>query len=237
MIVGAVIGGVANYKTLKDLSYTDDDATKMYNFLKSPEGGAIPDEQMTILIDEDATRHNIMAALKSTLLKADKNDVIVFYYSGHGLEGSLIPVDYDGFNNRLLNDDIKQIFEKSQAKHKVIFSDACYSGSLLAMKSPINQMMRKYYQSFEATKGGLAFLTSSKSEEVSLEDGGLRQGIYTHFLIRGLNGEADKNRNKIVTVSELFDFVKAGVRDYTGNMQTPVLTGNYDEGMPVAVIR
>ena len=70
-----------------------------------------------------------------------------------------------------MNQEITQIFDQSKAKHKVIFSDACYSGSLLAMKSSLNQMMRKYYQSFENTRGGLAFLTSSKSEEISLEDG------------------------------------------------------------------
>ena len=235
--IWSVVVGVSTYDHMPALRFTDDDAYRFYAFLRSPEGGALKDEQIKILVDEDATRNNIIGALRSTLLKADENDVIIFYYSGHGLEGSLIPVDYDGFNNRLMNEEIKQIFDESNAKHKVIFSDACYSGSLLAMKSTVNNMMNKYYQSFEETEGGLAFLTSSKSEEVSLEDGGLRQGVYTHFLIRGLNGEADTNQDKIVSVSELFDFVRDGVRQYTGNIQTPVITGNYDPNMPVAAIR
>ena len=239
--IWSVVVGISTYDHMPALRFTDDDAYRFYAFLRSPEGGALQDEQIKILVDEDATRDNIIGALRSTFLKADKNDVIVFYYSGHGLEGSLIPVDYDGFNNRLMNEEIKQIFDESIAKHKVIFSDACYSGSLsgdlLAMKSPVNRMMNKYYKSFEDTKGGLAFLTSSKSEEVSLEDGGLRQGVYTHFLIRGLNGEADTNQNKIVSVSELFDFVRDGVRAYTGNVQTPVIAGNFDPNMPVAAIR
>jgi len=208
--IWSVIVGVSTYEHMPALRFTDDDAYRFYAFLRSPEGGALPDNQIKILVDEDATRSNIIGALKSTFLKADENDVIFFYYSGHGLAGSLIPVDYDGYNNQLMNSEITQIFNQSNAKHKVIFSDACYSGSLLAMKSPLNQMMRKYYQSFEQTEGGLAFLTSSKSEEVSLEDSGLRQGVYTHFLIRGLQGEADKDRNKIVTISELFNFVKGG---------------------------
>ena len=235
--IWSVVVGVSTYDHMPALRFTDDDAYRFYAFLRSPEGGAIPDEQINILIDEDATRNNILGALRNTLLKADENDVIIFYYSGHGLEGSIIPSDYDGYNNRIMNQEIKRIFEDSRAKHKVIFSDACYSGSLLAMKSPLNQMMQRYYQSFEHTQGGLAFLTSSKSEEVSLEDGGLRQGIYTHFLIRGLHGEADANRNKIVTITELFDYVKREVLQYTGKAQTPVLTGNYDTKMPVAIIR
>ena len=235
--IWSVIVGVSTYEHMPALRFTDDDAYRFYAFQRSPEGGALPESQIKILVDEDATRSNIIGALKSTFLKADENDVIFFYYSGHGLAGSLIPVDYDGYNNQLMNSEITQIFSQSKAKHKVIFSDACYSGSLLAMKSPLNQMMRKYYQSFEKTEGGLAFLTSSKSEEVSLEDSGLRQGVYTHYLIRGLQGEADTDRNKIVTISELFNFVKGGVRQYTGNLQTPVITGNYDPNMPVGVIR
>ena len=103
------------------LRFTDDDAYRFYAFLRSPEGGAIPDEQINILIDEDATRNNILGALRNTLLKADENDVIIFYYSGHGLEGSIIPSDYDGYNNRIMNQEIKRIFEDSRAKHKVIF--------------------------------------------------------------------------------------------------------------------
>jgi uncharacterized caspase-like protein len=119
----------------------------------------------------------------------------------------------------------------------MIFADACYSGSLLAMKAPVHKMMEKYYQSFENTKGGLAFFTSSQGEEISLEDGGLRQGIFTHFLIRGLNGEADSDKNKIVSINELYAFVKKKVRDYTAKVQTPVITGKYDANMPVAIIR
>lgn len=219
------------------LRFTDDDAYRFYAFLKSPEGGALANDQIKILIDEDATRANILSALQETLLKADHNDVIVFYYSGHGLAGSFIPVDYDGFNNRLMHDEIKQIFEQSKAKHKMIFADACYSGSLLAMKGTVSNMMNTYYKAFEETRGGLAFFTSSAGEEISLEDGGLRQGIFTHFLIRGLNGEADTNRNKIVTIKELSTFVSKQVREYTAKVQTPLLTGTYDTNMPVAVIR
>ncbi len=235
--IWSVVVGVSTYEHMPALRFTDDDAYRFYAFLKSPEGGALSNEQVKVLIDEDATRANILSALRATLLQADENDVIVFYYSGHGLAGSFIPVDYDGFNNRLLHDEIKGIFEQSKAKHKMIFADACYSGSLLAMKSVVNSMMHKYYQSFEATNGGLAFFTSSKGEEISLEDGGLRQGIFTHFLIRGLNGEADTNGNKIVTIEELSAFVSKEVRIYTAKVQTPILTGNYDTNMPVAVVR
>jgi len=65
----------------------------------------------------------------------------------------------------------------------------------------------------------------------------LRQGIFSHFMIRGMKGEADSNLDKIVTVQELYRFVSDNVTDFTGAFQSPMLKGDYDKNMPVSVIR
>ena len=235
--IWAVVVGVSRYVHMPVLKYTDDDAYHIYAFLKSPEGGALPDEQIRVLIDEDATRNNILRTMRQVFLKADENDVVMLYYSGHGLPGSFLPVDFDGFNNKLRHDDIKDLLEESKAKHKLCLADACHSGSLMAMRAPFDKKLKKYYDAFENSSGGTALLLSSKGDEFSLEDKGLRQGIFSHYLIRGLKGEADHNKDKIVTVDELFDFVYDKVRIYTGNVQTPTISGEYDPEMPVAVVR
>ena len=49
MRVWAVLVGVASYSHMPTLRYTDDDAWRMYGFLKSPEGGAVDDERIRIL--------------------------------------------------------------------------------------------------------------------------------------------------------------------------------------------
>ncbi len=234
--IWAVVVGVARYAHMPVLKYTDDDAYHIYAFLKSPEGGALPDDQIRVLIDEDATRTNILGAMRQTFLKADENDVVLMYFSGHGLKGSFLPVDFDGYNNKLLHDDVQDLFSESRAKHKICFADACHSGTLTAMRAP-GTALANFYNAFEKSTGGTALLLSSKGDEYSLEDQGLRQGIYSHFLIRGLKGEADRNKNKIVTIQELFNFVSKKVKSYTGNIQTPTITGNYDKNMPVSVIR
>jgi hypothetical protein len=234
----AVIVGIAAYNHMPTLKYTDDDAYQMYAFLKSPEGGALPDERISLLIDESASRSNILRAMKSTFAKADRNDVIMLYYSGHGLPGSFLPIDFDGYNNVIEHYEIKEILEQSEAKHKICFADACHSGSMLAMKSPFNATkMNSFFEGFEKADAGTALFTSSKSEEISMETTGLRQGIYSHYLIRGLSGEADFDNNKIVSISELYLFVSKNVKSYTGNRQNPVIAGNYDEDMPVAIVR
>jgi hypothetical protein len=235
--IWAIIIGAARYTHMPALRYTDDDAYQIYAFLKSPEGGALPDNQVRLLIDEDATRNNIMTSMKSVFLRADENDVILFYFSGHGLPGSFLPVDYDGYNNKLEHTEIKQVLEASKAKHKLVLADACHSGSILASRQTLNSILQRYYEAFESTRGGTALMMSSKGEEYSLEDGGLRSGIFSHFLVRGLKGEADSNGDKMVVIQELFDYVYKQVRLYTGNVQTPTLTGSFDSRMPVAAIR
>jgi hypothetical protein len=235
--IWAVVIGVARYQHMPVLKYTDDDAYQMFAFLKSPEGGALPDKQVKVLIDEEANRNNILRTMRQVFLKADENDVVMLYFSGHGLEGSFIPSDFDGFNNKLSHEDVKAIFKESKAKHKLCIADACHSGSMLAARTSYDPSLKKYYEALADTRGGTALLLSSKGEEFSLEDQGLRQGIFSHFTIRGLKGEADTDGNKVVTIRELYNYVFGKVKNYTAGAQNPMLTGDFDDSMPVGNIR
>ena len=233
----ACIIGIASYSHMTSLKYTDDDAYHLYAFLKSPEGGAIKDKNITTLIDDAATKNNIIYELKTITEKADANDVIIVYLSGHGIEGAYVPSDFDGFNNNLPYSDILQIIDASAAKHKVCIADACYSGSMYAAKNINYQGLESYYSQFNSLSGGTAFLTSSKSEEVSLEYSGLRHGVFSHFLIEGLKGKADSNANSVVTIHELFKYIHNGVRAYTNHKQTPTLSGDFNKDMPLSNVR
>ncbi len=240
--IWAVVVGVGKYTAMPSLKFTDDDAFRFYSHLKSPEGGAVPDDQIEILVDEGATRENILKSMRRLFLKADENDVVMFYFSGHGLEGCFLPVDFDGFNNKLRHEEIRQILKQSKAKHKLCIADACHSGTLdysgtLASKGPAPVSLQRFYQAFEDADGGIALLMSSKPEELSLEDHGLRQGVFTYYVLRGMKGAADTNGDYIVSIKELYNYVYAKVRDYTAGVQTPVLTGDYDDAMPVSLRR
>jgi uncharacterized caspase-like protein len=200
----------------------------------------LPENQIEILVDESATRENILKSMRTIFLKADENDVIILYFSGHGLEGCFLPVDFDGYNNKLRHDEVLKLFKESKAKHKLCIADACHSGSMqfgqgLAAKGPASVSLKRFYQAFEDTDGGVALMMSSKSEELSLEDHGLRQGVFTYYVLQGLKGKADNNADKLVTISELYNYVYKNVREYTAGMQSPVITGNYDTAMPVSI--
>ncbi len=246
--VWAVVAGVGDYEFLPKLNYTDDDAFKFFAFLKSPEGGALPDEQIRLLIDHDVTRDKMLTAMQEVFFKADDNDVVIFYFSGHGLEGSFLPVNYNGFHNKLQHDEVKEILNKCQAKQKIVFADACHSGSLLAMNGSdllaakgmqpdVDNTLKHYYGGLKNATEGMAFIMSSQGGEYSLEDTGLRSGIFSHFLLRGLKGEANSDENDVVTIDEIFNYVLQSVSRYTMGVQTPALTGKFDKSTPVAGIR
>ena len=234
--IWAMVIGISSYNHMPTLRFTDDDAYQFYAFLKSPEGGAVPDDQISILIDEDASKNKILTSMETLFKKADDNDVVLMYFSGHGLDGSFVPNDFDGYNNAIAHQDILTLFENSNAKHKICIADACHSGSLMASRSMTSDL-ENYYDSFDKSSSGTALILSSKKEEVSLEYKGLRQGVFSHFLIRGLKGEANQNQDKMVSVEELYNFVSTNVSSYTNQMQNPTIAGDFSPLTPIAMIR
>jgi len=175
----ALVVGVASYQHMQSLKYTDDDAYQMYAFLKSPEGGAVPDDKIKVLIDDDATKSNILMAMDQLFSKADANDMVFLYLSGHGLDGSFIPSDFNGYSNNIPYSDITKIIDESEAKSKICIADACHSGSLVSSRTPYQARLDDYHSMLSESVGGTALLMSSAAEEKSLEYSGLRQGVYT----------------------------------------------------------
>ena len=236
--VWAVVVGVSMYTHMKPLKYSDNDAFRLMALMQSPAGGAIPDEQIRVLVDEDATKSNIVSSMEELFGQADENDLVLLYFSGHGLMGSFLPIDYDGYNNKLKHEEIQSIFESSRAKYKLCIADACHSGSYsFKAKGDIEDIVADYYDSLSKSKGGTALMLSSKPEETSLESLKVRQGVFSHYLLRGMKGEADKNANGIVTLGELFNYIGEEVKVYTQFRQSPVLKGDYDINMPISVVR
>lgn len=234
--IWAVIIGVSSYEHMHTLSYSDDDAYKVYAYLKSPEGGALADSQIKILIDDYATRDNVLTALTETYSQAGPEDMVVMYFSGHGLKGSFLPIDFDGHNNKIFHEEINDILSSSPAKFKFCIADACHSGSLFTPKGGLSDYnpYEGYYQNLAEAQPGMALILSSLSEETSLESNNLRQGVFSHFLLRGLKGEADGNQDSDVSIQELFNFIHSNVKSYTDNKQSPTIKGEYDPNMIIS---
>ena len=228
----AVVVGCADYQMQGlDLRYSDDDAYRYYAYLLSCEGGAIPSENIAILVDEAATKQNIIKTMNDVYAKAGPNDMLIFFFSGHGSEGAFCPDDVSReYSSLLTHEEIKAVFKQHPAKYKICFADACYSGSIYEGKPETT------YTPSSQQETSIVIMMSSDPTETSAEHPKIRQGAFTYYLLKGLKGSADRNKDKIVTLEELFPYVKANVLQFTGNQQTPIIEGNASKDMPIGTI-
>jgi uncharacterized caspase-like protein len=236
----AVIIGVADYQNenvCPDLTYTVPDAQKVYTFLKSSAGGAVPANHIRFLIDKKATKANIMKEMDYIFKFAKPQDRVIFYYSGHGGNGFFCPTDIGVSNNTMVNalshDEVKDAFKKCKARTKLCIADACFAGSIKSVNRSLNT---KSYIGLEDKSAGIAVIMASKSTQTSGEDPKLGQGIFSYFMVQGLAGKSDSNRDKVVTIKELFTYVWKNVKVYTKNKQVPILFSNTFT-MPVAYLK
>lgn len=230
----AVVVGCADYQQANlDLRYSDDDAYRFYAYLKSPEGGALPDEHIAVLVDEAATKSNILQTMHNIYSKASPEDMLIFYFSGHGTDGGFCPTDVTNqYNTLLLHTEIKAVFKKYPAKYKVCFADACFSGGIY-QGAPASTSSG----STNTSETSVIIMMSSAHTETSQENPLMRQGAFTYYLLKGLKSSADRNKDKIVTLEELFPYVKANVLNLTENKQTPVIEGNASRYMPIGILK
>jgi len=85
---------------------------------------------------------------------------------------------------------------------------------------------------------GMAMLTASSSSELSYESDrwGNGHGVFSHYLLEGLKGNADRNSNGIVEIRELYEYVYRNVSGDTSGKQHPELKGNFDNELPLSVV-
>lgn len=241
----AVIIGVEDYQNFDfdtgDLNYTVDDAEMFARFLMSEKGGNVPKEQIYLLTDEKAKKANIIKYTKKMFSRASNNDQVIFYFSGHGDDGCFLPYDVTNFGGNLLYfSEVKQLFRVANCKNKLLFADACHAGSLKGNKSKAVQKKLKREKAISNKADyNIAVVLSSRADEQSLEDPANKQGVFSYYLIRGLAGSADKNKDQMITIKELFDYVsyqtprRAKSIKY-GHPQHPIAFGQFDLNMVVA---
>lgn len=212
-----VAAGVSDYPgTANDLTLPSMDAraiSKLYRTNSSAE--------ILLLTDENATMSNIKNAIRQLFGKANKDDIVVFFFSGHGFPGGFVA--YDG---RLKYDSIRSLFSDCDSQNKMIFADACFSGDMRGKES---------IDDSEKAKLNLMLLLSSRDDEVSYENSRYKNGFFTICLERCLRGGADFDCNRIITAKELYQGVRKGVVELSDDRQHPVMWGNFNDNMPVMV--
>jgi tetratricopeptide (TPR) repeat protein len=241
----AVIVGISAYPKLPakwQLHFPERDAQSIYTALISPEGGNFKAENVKVLTGGQATLAAIRQAIDVWLpSKAQGDDRVVIYFAGHGTifggKAYLAPSDFELANPKATGypmDELSGIIGgKIHAKWKVLLTDACHSGAISPEDTEsINHGLGDLTQS-------LFSLTASRDREVANESAQLEggHGVFTYYVVKGLEGEADTNRDGIVSADELAEYVHTQVREATNGSQNPTSDrSSYDKNMWLSFI-
>ena len=255
----AVIIGVGGYENsgVPRLRYSVADADAIYQTLVS---AGFKKENILLLTDKTErkpTLRNIKWALGTFLARsAHKDDLVMIYFAGHGasevdqrgierdgLSKYLVPVDADPddlYSTALPMDEMQNVLARIEAERITVFLDACYSGAaggrtFASTKTRTVNVDDIFLDRLTRSKGR-AIVTASRPSELSIELAELGHGIFTYYLVRGLQGYADTNRDGIVSLQELYEYLAQEVsrksRQVGGN-QHPMLKGELEGVLPL----
>jgi len=238
------------------------DAEAIYQTLIGP--GGFKKEHVLLLTDKTEkkpTLRNVRWALGTFLSRsAKKDDTVVIFFAGHGapevdprgierdgLAKYLVPIDADPddlYSTALPMDELQTIFARIEAERVVAFLDACYSGAaggrtFTSKRTRASHVDDLFLERLTRSKGR-AIVTASRTTEVSIELPELGHGIFTYYLVQGLKGAADLNRDGIVMLQELYEYVEQEVSKKSravGGNQHPVMKGELEGVLPLMRVK
>jgi hypothetical protein len=183
--------------------------------------------------DEPPSRENILTALQASANAAEQDDLLLFYYSGHGDvdENESYLVARNGHLVNLRDTAVSlarvvEIMQSSAARAKVIILDACHSGVDIGGKKGAPPMPPEFISRVFEQAEGLAILASCKQGQLSYEWGIRERSVFTNYLLEALSGKADRDDKGFVTVQDVNRHVTNGVKLWASQhrtSQTPTL--------------
>ncbi|TNE48449.1 MAG: tetratricopeptide repeat protein, partial [Bacteroidetes bacterium] len=240
----AVIIGISDYQDprIPDLRFAHRDAEALAAYLRSPAGGSVPEDNLRVLINEDATEARIGNALYWLLEETKEGDQVIFYFSGHGdveRKISSKPGFLLGWNanagvylagGTLKVRDLQEIIttlSQEQNARVLVITDACRAGKLAGDEEGGIQitgasLAKKFANEIK--------ILSCQPDELSVEGeqwGGGR-GVFSYHLIEGLLGLADQNTDMQISLSEIRRYLEDQVSSEVSN-QSPMTVGDIKE--------
>lgn len=235
----AVVIGIENYQYVPDATYAYNDAEVFREYLSQTLG--FKKQRIKLATNSRATQAEINKLLGSNgwlsrnIVKA-KSDVVV-YFSGHGIANQndkttgVLPFDVDpnysiGLSLKKLYNDLSSM----GAKSVTVFLDTCFSGQsreanmLIADARPIVIVPKE-----KDIPDNINIFSASTGSQISGAIKEKEHGLFTYYLLKGLSGDSDMNKDKIIEFSELSNFVSENVKKQAainGREQTPQFINN-----------
>jgi WD40 repeat protein len=249
----ALLVGVNAYpnngsKSLK-LKHAVKDATDFAKILSNQKGLLYEDVVVRTLMDEQATRANIIEQLEWLLAKTRPGDTALLFLAGHGLTDQrnrffFLPINVD--LKKLVSTTVREsdILEPLSGVrgNVLVFLDACHSGASLSngglqfRSANLTGITNRLVDD----ERGVVLFASSTAGQPSYESDSLSNGVFTFSLLQGINGKAEDPRfsNGKIETNELDSWLFNHVRQLTRNRQIPIMIKpRAVPHFPVALIR
>ena len=253
--VWALVVGINEYQNVRNLKYAVNDAQAFYNLLVKQ--NRVPEENVIFLTNQQANLRNLRRAMGTQLKKrAGKEDMVIIFFAGHGatekdvtspdgdgLEKYLLPVDAELDNiytSAIPMREISHIFRRIKAERIIFIADSCYSGASggrTVNVSGIRSILSDTFLDQISGGKGTVIITASGANEVSMESDEFKHGIFSYFLLEGLKGKADIDRDGLITVDELYRYVSDNVARASGQEQHPVKKGSVEGRFILGIVR
>jgi tetratricopeptide (TPR) repeat protein len=248
----ALLVGVSEYRAsaeLRALPGADNDVTRLREVFL---GGGFRPEDVTLLTCRGGaaakpTQVNIQAALQDLTARCKPEDTLVLAFAGHGIQfrgGSeryFCPFDAV-WNKPDTLVPLLRVFEqigRCQARRKLLLVDACRNDPLAETRGQEGNkkaIVKEFSLSVPEAGDFVALLSCDKGQS-SWEDSRLRHGVFFHYVIMGLAGEAAE-RDGTVTLDGLVKYVRQNVKDHVKKEfdaeQSPIRLG---QDSPFAILQ
>ena len=232
----AIVVGIATYpdsSQLPSLNYTARDAQAIAEALK--QNGY----RVRTLLNEPAGTQAVREALRALKSQVRSDATVIFYFAGHGMsaQNTLYLATHGSTASSLTTTalsqtEVDQLLQESGAKRRIMWIDACRntaapgSRSLALARTPMRFAISR----------GTRVLYAAASDKESFEAEQLQHGVFTHFLVEGLNGKAAQP-DGFITFEDLASYVTVQVADWgftSGRAQEPHSDGEHSGDFLIA---
>ena len=232
----ALIIGVESYtETPVKAAYANNDAQVFADFAAQKLG--IQTDRIQTLLDDKADEKGILLTVQDWLHRASrpgKSDIYIFF-AGHGLASDdgkqMFLLPHDGSprlleRTALLRDELFADIAAANPRSVTVFLDTCYSGTTRGTETLIASRPIAIRAKAQAVPQGFTVMTAAGGEQTAKPLEEAKHGMFSYFLMKGMEGDADANKDNQITAEELHAYVQQKVIQHSSGSQTPELQGD-----------
>ncbi len=200
--MAVIVGNNVGLSSEEPLKYAESEALELYKVLLEI-GNLKPNNAYLALGKTSLELEQLLVEIGGRVqdAKGEHEIVLIFFYSGHASTKALHLGDTKfGF------DRLKGILSSIGARVTIAFIDACKSGAIIRQKGISVLPSYEVRLDRKQIAKGQVFITSSGPAEVSMETEELRGSFFSHYLISGLRGDADRDKDSCIDLEEIYKY-------------------------------